>query len=105
MQRHLPDHLVSDKPPSRGPQGLPNDFQAKTFGQVVKRRRRVGEEARAHAWAKPRLRMPDLLPPRARLTCWLAVELQFFPASDQLHLGACFLQESGQIQRGSSASD
>src|SRR5580700_8427204 len=105
MQRKLPDDLVSDKPSSRGPESLPNDFQAKTFRQVVKRCRGVGKEARAHAWSKPRLRMPDLLPPRARLTCGLAVELQFAPASDQLHLGARLLQESSQIQRGSSAAD
>ena len=33
------------------------------------------------------------------------MKLQFFAATDELHVGASFVQQSRQIERGSSAAD
>ena len=52
MQRHFPDHHVSDKPPSRGSKGPPDDFEAKPFGQIVESSGRIGKKARSQVQAR-----------------------------------------------------
>src|SRR5271169_7199614 len=105
MQRHFPDHFVANEPSSRGSQASSDRLQPKTLGQVVKCARRIGKKARAHAGTKPRLRMPELLPLRAWLARGLAMELQFVLSADKLHVSARLVQQSRQIQCGSSAAD
>src|SRR5580700_1342695 len=105
MQRQLPDYFVPNKPSPRRTKSAADNIQAYLFGQVVKGRRSVGVESRTHSGTKPRLRMPDLLPPCARLTRGLAMEMQFRGATHKLHIGASLAQQSSQIQRRSSATD
>ena len=49
--------------------------------------------------------MPDLLPPGPGLAGGSAVELEFLFAAYELHLGACFMEQSSQVKRGSAAPD
>src|SRR5207244_10745839 len=79
-------------------------MQAKTLGQIMKCHRCIGEETRSQARAKPRLRMPNLLPRRARLSRWHAVKPQLLTA-DQLHIGSGLVKQSSQVDRRSTATN
>src|SRR5580704_12496910 len=105
MQRHFPDHFVANEPPPRRTECSSDSFHSKLLRQIVKGHRKVSEEARTHSRTEPGLWMSDLLPASAWLTRWLAMELQFFPAADQLHMSASFVKQSRQIQRGRSAAN
>src|SRR5271165_2435713 len=105
MQRQFPDHFVANEPSTRRTKGSTHGLDAKPLRQIVKSEWRVRKKPRAHAGTKPRLRMPDLLPPRAWLARRLAMKLQLFPATDELHISASFAKQSCQIQGGGSATD
>ncbi len=78
--------------PPDGTQGSADSFHSKTFRQVMKGHRQISEEARAHSGTESRLRMPNLLPPRAGLARRLAMELQRLPSTDQLYIGTDLVQ-------------
>src|SRR6266550_2395912 len=91
--RYPPNHLVAYEPSSRGAKGRAHQMQAEALGQIVKRHRCIGKETRPQARAEPRLRMPNLLPQRARLSRWHAVKPQLLTA-DQLHIGSGLVKQS-----------
>src|SRR5271163_3489017 len=105
MQRYFADHFVANEPSPRRAKSPTDSFDPKSLRQVVKGHGQVSKEARTHSRAKSGLWMSDLLPSRTWLSCWLAVELQFFPAADELDMSASFVKQSRQIQRGRSAAN
>src|SRR5437879_4308577 len=79
-------------------------MQAKTLGQTVKCQRGIGQETPPRARSEPRLRIRNSLPQRGRLSRWHAVKPQLLTA-DQLHVGACFVKQSSQVDRRSATTD
>src|ERR1700733_14879619 len=84
MQRHFPDDLVSDEPSTRGTESLADYIQAHLFGQIVKCPRSVRIESRTYSGTKPRLRMPNSMPPRTGFAQRSAVKFQRVLACNEL---------------------
>src|SRR5207249_11963934 len=104
QQRYPPNHLVAYEPSSRGAKGRAHQMQAEALGQIMKCHRCIGKETRPQARSEPRLRMPNLLPQGTRLSRRHTVEPQLLTA-DQLHVGACFVKQSSQVDRRSATTD
>src|SRR5439155_1507366 len=88
QERHAAHDLVFGKPASRRTKVGADRLEAETLGQIVKRHRCVGKEARPPTGANSRLRMAHSLPPRTGLVYRLLVmEIQRCLAGYELHVG------------------